>query len=116
MYDWGHDKRAIGLSEACSDYVGFFNDDDSYVIDYIERMMQEAEAGADVVYCAWSGFADCGFHMGSSTSGNFIVQTPLGQGVGWTSREYVADGEFINRLAQVAGWIVRVDDVLYFHN
>jgi hypothetical protein len=114
--DWGHEKRSIGVAEAQSDYLGFFNDDDSYAMDYVERMMGEAEAGAGVVYCSWNEIAECGFHLGSSTAGNFIVASGLAREVGYNSRAYVADGEFINALHHATDSIARIDEILYFHN
>ena len=127
--DWGHEKRAMGLAEARGDYVGFFNDDDMYDLTYIEKMMAAAEAGADVVYCDWSGIRDCTFCLGSSTSGNYIVRAELGRWVGYTDRHYEADGTFIDRIREadldVMGpdglyrrkpRIVKVPQLLYWHN
>jgi hypothetical protein len=114
--DWGHEKRAEGLELARGDAIGFFNADDSYDIHYVEKMMAEIEAGADAVYCAWNSIPNCTFGMASSTSGNFIVRTGLARIVGYTDRDYCADGRFIDKVRDHATHIHRVDDVLYFHN
>lgn len=115
--DWGHEKRAIGLELATGEWCGFFNDDDSYEIDYIEQMMNSAaETNADVVYCAWSGNSECDFSLGSSTSGNFLFKTEIGRQVGYKRREYEADGYFINSLNESGARVTRVDRVLYHHN
>lgn len=115
--DWGHDKRAKGIEAAACEYLGFFNADDSYAGDYLEKMLGAAsEHGADVVYCDWSGIADCAFQTCSSTAGNFIVRTSLARKVGYRDREYVADGTFINDIAKETDAIVKVREVLYFHN
>ena len=114
--DWGHAKRAMGIYLAEGDAVGFFNADDSYDIHYVERMMAEIEAGADVVYCAWNTIPGCLFARGSSTSGNFVVRTGLARAVGYADRHYEADGTFIDALQRHATHVHRVDDLLYFHN
>lgn len=115
--DWGHEKRAEGLARATGTFVGFLNDDDSYSRGYIEKMLTAArQHHADIVFCAWNEYPDCHFGLGSSTSGNFIVRTSLAQRVGWMSRRYEADGDFINALADATDRIVKVDEQLYTHN
>lgn len=114
--DWGHAKRALGLSLAQGDVVGFFNADDSYDRRYVEMMMARIEDGADAVYCEWSGVRGCIFALGSSTSGNYVVRTEVGRAAGYHDRHYEADGTFINRINAIAQRVDRVDDLLYFHN
>lgn len=114
--DWGHAKRAFGLRIALEDAVGFFNADDSYDRTYIEKMMAALEAGADAVYCSWNKHPECVFVLGSSTSGNFIVRTEVGRRAGYHDRHYEADGTFINRIAEIALRVDRVDDLIYHHN
>jgi len=114
--DWGHDKRAKGLDLATSDYVGWFNHDDSYNPDYISEMMRHAEDGNDVVYCGWSGNHTPEFRLASSTSGNYIVRTKVGRDAGYGDRHYEADGTFINRIAALTTFIKFVNRVLYYHN
>lgn len=120
--DWGHEKRAEGLSLAGSEYVGWFNDDDSYALTYVEKML-DAIDGFDVAYCRWNSIPNCGFRLCSSTSGNFIVRTSLAQAVGYpTARDdegrlrYESDGMFINALSRAGMVAPRVDEILYFHN
>ena len=115
--DWGHAKRAEGLDLASSDWVGFFNDDDSYADTYLETMLERAMAEeAGVVYCAWNDQAHCRFIAYQSTAGNFLCRTELGQRVGWHGRHYEADGAFIDGLVGSGVLVVRVDKVLYYHN
>lgn len=116
--DWGHAKRSAGVERTTSDYVGFFNDDDSYALDYIETMLAHAVShDADVVFCNWNTYPDCDFVLGSSTSGNFIVRTSLAKEVGYPStRTYENDGHFIDALARVADPIMKVPEQLYRHN
>lgn len=114
--DWGHEKRAMGLALAGSDAIGFFNADDTYKLGYVEKMMAELEAGADVAYCSWNTIPRCSFAPGSSTSGNFIVRTDVARDAGYPDRHYEADGTFIDRIRGVTSLISRVDDLLYHHN
>lgn len=115
--DWGHAKRAEGLNRAVHKYIGFFNDDDCYELNYIEKMTRAAEDNnAEFVYCNWNGADNIQPHLGSSTSGNFIVDRQLALIVGYKFRHYEADGEFINACVAHALKIVKVDDCLYWHN
>lgn len=120
--DWGHEKRAEGLALASSEYVGWFNDDDSYELTYIEKML-EAIDGHDIAFCSWNRVPNCEFTLGSSTSGNFIVRTGLARAVGYpTDRDeegrlaYESDGRFINALARSGMVAPKVREVLYHHN
>lgn len=115
--DWGHAKRAQGLAAATGDVVGWFNDDDDYTADYLAKMLAVIDAGSDVAFCDWSTFPQgCDFRLGSSTSGNFVVRTEVARRAGWTGRVYEADGHFIDSIRGLTGAIVRVPEVLYFHN
>lgn len=115
--DWGHAKRAEGLDRAASEWVGFFNDDDSYVDHYLEMMLGRAEAeDADVVYCAWNDCPHCAFIGWQSTAGNFLCRTELGRRVGWHGRYWHADATFIDALVETGARIERVDEILYHHN
>ena len=118
--DWGHEKRSAGVQWASGDYLGFFNSDDEYELDYIEKMMKAVGVlKFDAAFCGWTG--EHGnphptFTLGSSTSGNFIVRTELAQRVGYWSRAYEADGHFINAVRSNAKRIAFVNDVLYHHH
>lgn len=116
LNDWGHDKRAKGLAAATQDYLGFFNHDDSYDRRYIEKMLAKADyLDLDYVFCAWNSIPNCQFHLGSSTSGNWIGRTSLVKEAGYTDRHYEADGTLINRVARL-GVGAKIDEILYFHN
>jgi cytidyltransferase-like protein len=114
--DWGHAKRAHGLELATGDWVGFFNDDDAYLDDYLERMLVAATGDVDVVYCEWNENPGCDFAIYQSTAGNFIVRRELAQKVGWTERRYEADGDFIEALKAAGASVGKVDEILYHHN
>lgn len=115
--DWGHEKRAQGLDLATCEWVGFFNDDDSYADNYLEVMLGRAAAeDADAVYCAWNEQPHCRFVCFQSTAGNFLCRTELGQSVGWQGRFYEADGAFVDALVKAGARVARVDEILYHHN
>lgn len=115
--DWGHEKRALGLGLADGEYVGFFNDDDTYANHYLEVMLtRAAQTGADVVFCSWNEIPECAFQTCSSTAGNFIVRTSVGRLAGYNGRDYTADGHFISRVGNFMNEAVKVDQMLYFHN
>lgn len=117
LEDWGHDKRRQGLADARGDVIGWFNDDDDYDRDYIQKLLQPIVDGADVAFCNWSHRPEeCVFEANCSTSGNFLVRTTLAREVGWTGRDYAADGDFINGLAERTKLIVYVAENLYSHN
>jgi len=114
MNDWGHEKRAEGLQMATQDYVGFFNDDDSYDLSYLEKMLSIPDA--DAVFCSWNTIPDCTFNGASSTSGNFVVRRELAQRIGYTSRRYEADGDFIEAINASGAAVFRINELLYRHN
>lgn len=120
--DWGHAKAARGLAHARGDFVGFFNHDDSYSLDYVERMMSTAETvGADLVYCNWSEGAvirRTELQLGYITRGCFLVRAELGRFVGYNERRYEADGEFVASVCAARPGVRTqgLEDVLYHHN
>jgi hypothetical protein len=115
--DWGHSARRLGHELASGEWVGWFNSDDDYRADYIERMLERAvDTGADAVYCAWNRQPECRFGLGSSTSGNFIVKSSFAWKAGsWRTDVYEADGHLIDAIARIA-LVARVDEILYWHN
>lgn len=114
--DWGHEKRAKGLDLATSEYIAWFNHDDTYHKTFIERMMVPADAGASVVYCGWSKNAYPFFGKYQCTSGNFIANVRYARTAGYHDRHYEADATFIDELAKLGGKIDFVSEVLYHHN
>jgi hypothetical protein len=112
--DWGHTKRSEGRYYATSEYIGFFNADDSYTSDYIESML--VAAPADFIYCDWHPMGTAYPRANSSTSGNFIINTWLAQAVMYSGREYAADGQFIDAVVGSTKSIVHVPRCLYYHN
>ena len=64
LNDWGHNKRAKGLDLATSEYIAWFNHDDSYDQTFIQEMMESASGGADVLYCGWNKNHNPSFALG----------------------------------------------------
>jgi hypothetical protein len=119
--DYGYGKRNRLLQLARSEWVGFFNHDDSYHETFIDQMLAQGEnTDADVVYCPWSGIPRCTFRPQSSTLGNWIARTSLLKRLGgfplhpkghaWRDAGMI---ELLNREAKA---IVKCPDLLYFHN
>jgi len=127
--DWGHEKRDLGWRHLTTDYVAWWNADDTYSEDYIESMMAEVEADLHdetvpvpgFVYTYWNRFAPCEPRSNSSTSGNFIVARHILElNKGWTGRHYEADGEFIDAAVnwtKVIGMsVIGIPRILYHWN
>ena len=113
--DWGHTKRRNGTEHATGNWVGWFNDDDTYDPHYLETMLKHA-GHADVVYCDWNENPDATFQLFRSTAGNFIVKTEIAKKVGWPTgrhevqgfpRGYCNDGIFIQALTNRTDRIVK---------
>lgn len=114
--DWGHEKRAEGIERAACDWLGFFNDDDSYHRGYLEQMLNAGTAAnVGAVWCDWNNHEGCPFALNFSTSGNFIVRTEVAREAGYADRVYHADGLFIDRVAAITS-AVKVKTALYTHN
>lgn len=116
LSDWGHEKRAKGLDLATSDYISWFNHDDSYHYTFIEKMMEAASSGVDVAYCGWNKNAYPSFGKFQCTSGNFIANVKYARSAGYEDRHYEADSTFIEKLSGLGGKIKFVPEVLYHHN
>ena len=116
--DWGHEKRAEGRFIATGDFMGFFNDDDSYDLTYIEKLLNATEDGFyDVAYVGWNSIPYCEFRTHHSTSGNYIVRTSIARRADYEHRVYDSDGKFIESIKEIGAVVApRVDGVLYFHN
>lgn len=110
--DWGHDKRAKGLTNSTQEYITFWNADDYYDNTFVEKML----IGNDVTFCGWSTFKQPVFRLGSSTSGNYIVKTDIARKAGYNSRVYEADGILIEDIKKLTDDIHFVDECLYYHN
>jgi GT2 family glycosyltransferase len=116
--DWGHHKRHLGLMLAETDYVTFWNADDSYDPTFLEKLMAAVE-GNDVAFCSYvhktgstlgSEFRGC-----NSTSGNFLVNTRLAKEVDWFARVYDADAQFIDAVKARTNRVIHVPEILYWH-
>lgn len=118
--DWGQAKAAHGLEKAQGKYVGFFNIDDQYESDYIEKMVQKAEQGnLDLVYCDYvskEGDIIVGEpRINKGTRGMFVVRRAFAQPIGYVHRDYGADGRFLEELVAAGAAHARLEEVLYVH-
>lgn len=108
--DKGHAKRIEGIRLTDADAIGFFNDDDSYDIVYVDRMMWEIEHGADIVFCEfttiWSNESN------SFEAGYFVVRRKLALRAGYDKAMILRKRDEHGELPVVA----KVPDVLYHHN
>lgn len=117
--DWGHKGRETGLKHATEDRIGFFNCDDEYEPDFIEKLCAHGE---DLVFCDFKTHAIGGRvieshpSLGAITSGNFLVNRKLAQEVGWNHRDYLGDGKFILDITATGCTWLRIPEVLYLHN
>lgn len=124
--DFGYGKRNALLALAEGDYVGFFNSDDSYDGDYIEKMLDAAETmRADAVYCDWDGPGSvprCEFQPCSSTLGNFIVRRSLLEQIGGFphyapyNNEGFRDARLIEEIRRQGERVAKIGISLYHHN
>lgn len=114
--DWGHDKRAAGLAAASGDWVWWVNDDDEYAPTFLEALMG---GGGDIVGCDFrhkSGLhIEAAPQIGRVSSGSFIVRRQWARRVGWTGRDYEADGRFVQDVVAAGARWCRVPQTLYFH-
>jgi|ERR1051325_809646 hypothetical protein len=120
--DFGYRKRNRLITAATSHFVGFFCHDDSYSPEYIQTMIETAEAyGADVVFCPWNDIPNCKFAGCSSTLGNFIVRTQLLKEQGGfpaphDGNEGMRDAALIEMLKYTGAKIVSAGALMYYHN
>lgn len=114
--DWGHQKRADAIAICETDYITFWNCDDEYSEDFLDKMLAQ---DADVVHCKYKHktgkILGTTFKANNSTSGNFIIRTELAKKAGWNSREYCADGIFISDVNKFNPSVAFVDEILYTH-
>lgn len=116
--DWGHTKCAVGLQLATMDYVGFFSSDDGYEPTYLEKLSKQ---NADIVACGFRSHLVGEVntptpHVGAITRGCFLVEREFAQKIGYNSRGYSADGQFIIDLVNAGASFAAVPEVLHYHN
>lgn len=100
--DWGHDKRAIALKECETDYINTVNDDDQYVLIYLEVMMQDVKLSkADIVYCNFATrtnpdfWIDATLERGRITNGNMLISQKVAHSIEYRHRNYAGDWFFV---------------------
>lgn len=121
--DWGHSKRAMGLTFAEGDYMCFVNADDEYDPDFLKLMVEALEKEkADFAYCNWKdksrpdAVVGAELKLGGMTSGNFMVRSNKAKKVGWQHRVYAADWYFVRDLLREGIEVVYFPHALMKHN
>lgn len=137
--DWGHSGRSFGLNNLKNikdtDYVLFTNADNYYVPVFIEelnRIIQISNPGViyfDMIHShnrsdsssgGTYGFLSTAFMHSFCDMGSFIVRYDIAKNVGFNSRGYAADGDFIKEILdykeKVDFPILKINKVLLVHN
>jgi hypothetical protein len=100
--DWGHDKRAIALTNCQTDYIVTMNDDDQYPYVFLEFMLNHAKiTRADIVYCDFATrtqeqfLVDAKLERGSITNGCMLIGRKIANRVPYDHRTYAGDWYFV---------------------
>lgn len=100
---WGHQNRELGIKFTNTPWVLITNCDNYYTPVFVERVLSKAE-GYDMVYCdTLHSHHDYDYQksfpvIGHMDMGAFIVKTEIAKAVGFPSREFSADGFFIESI------------------
>lgn len=132
--DYGHSLRDIGIRKANTEFLLLTNDDNYYMPVFLEYMFQSIRANElDLILCDMiHSHNNPGIYMQQpyelfkafpkkhyTDIGNFIVKTKIAQDVGFRSREFDADGVFIDDIMTRYSNKIRVgkiNNVLFVHN
>jgi len=128
---WGHPVREYGLMSSESDWIVMSGDDNYYMPVFVEEFTNAILSNNNI------GFVHCnlihnGFHKtmfyqelssdfeeGSIDMGNVMTKTELSKKIGFKSRSYIADWEFIDSYKKEyeKNYIFyKIHKVLYVHN
>lgn len=108
--DYGYEKRAAGLGLARGEFICWWNFDDLYEPNALEKLEAAMDDEADVTHCLFvvrkpgsSNTPNGGlFKSGYTDAGSFLVRTKVARAQGYTGRHSCADGDFIDELAKTA--------------
>jgi hypothetical protein len=123
--DWGHEKRAMAMNEAETDYVLCASDDDIYPYHFLEQMKKGVEdSQADIIACDFRTQREADgepYHtaepkLGGVTSGSMIIKTSFVKNIcSYDHRDFGADGKFAQDAISKGGTFYRVPELLFFH-
>lgn len=120
---WGHPNRDWALSLMDGEYMLFTNDDNYYVPEFMERLLNKAQQeGLDFVYCDMvhnhqnyqvlrTEPRRCHIDMGA-----FLVKTALAKQVGFKDYDYCGDGVFVEKVVASGARIGKAEGILFVHN
>jgi hypothetical protein len=121
---WGHPYRQRGIDAAGGEIIELQNDDNYLVPGFLEQLVWAIQDGASLVLCdtCHSYFGWACHHVeprrGECDLGAFLARASLIRQVKWPGNDQLSDGEFIERLAALAGpdKIAFVRRPLFIHN
>jgi hypothetical protein len=121
---WGFPWFQTGINACTGDIIGIQNDDNYLTPGFIEQLVWDIEDGASVAMCNFShnyfgyGLYNADPRQGYCDLGCFLARADLMKQVPWPGQHSEADGQFIQRLVQVAGMhrIAKTNKVLFVHN
>jgi len=105
---WGHPNRQLGLGELAyshRDFVLITNDDNYYVPEFVDQMLQAAKNQVGMVYCDtvhnYLKYAvlSSELKVDRIDMGSFIVRVDIAKKVGFINMEMNADGYYAVRCA-----------------
>ena len=123
--DWGHTPRNIGLEQATEEWVCMTGDDNYYVPEFVNEMLQVSE-GQHFVSCNmvhnWVNKEYIGINtalqFGRIDIGCFMVRTNMGNKIKLNTKEEWADWyyveEFIKKYKHAK--FNKLNKILYVHN
>jgi hypothetical protein len=128
--DWGHTPRERGLKQISkeSSYVVISGGDNYYVPTFLELMVKACKENTIAVYCDLihnherAGVSyrkmDSSLSFGNIDCGNIMVRSDVAKEVGFTTKGFAADWDYINAviLKYGTGNIVHIPNVLFIHN
>lgn len=126
---WGHPNRRMMLTETegdADDYVLITNDDNQYVMAFVEIMLLVCNPGVGLVTCDtihnyWKyDILKTRIKVGAIDMGSFIVKLDVAKAVGFNSIVNVADGIYAEECAAECHKrglsVLGINKALFIHN
>lgn len=121
--DFGHSQREQGLKYCHGDYMMWTNEDNYYAPVFLEKMLAAAAiTEADFIYCDMIHshqnyrLFQTSPRLGMIDMGAFIVKESIAKQLGFTDRDYCADGHFVDKAVALGIKTVKAEGVLFVHN